>query len=276
MSSMISMSSQPEQERIIMAEPIVKYRNIHKSFGDLQVLKGIDLDIFPGEKVAVIGPSGSGKTTIARLLMTLEEPTDGTIEVDGEQLWHEMKRGKPVRAGERHLHRVRGKIGMVFQHFNLFPHMTILRNCMEAPVRVLGLSKHEARERSIEMLGKVGLADKVDAYPAQLSGGQKQRVAIARALVMRPKIMLFDEPTSALDPELVGEVLGVIRDIAKEGDMAMLLITHEMAFARDIADRVVFFDEGNIVEQGPPKLLFDNPQSERLQTFLSRFRGTEL
>jgi polar amino acid transport system ATP-binding protein len=257
------------------AEPIVKYRNIHKKFGDLHVLKGIDLDIHPGEKVAVIGPSGSGKTTIARLLMTLEEPTEGTIEVDGELLWHEQRGSGLVRASEKHLHRVRGNIGMVFQHFNLFPHMTILRNCMEAPVHVLGVSKEEARERSLAMLEKVGLADKVDAYPAQLSGGQKQRVAIARALVMRPKIMLFDEPTSALDPELVGEVLSVIAEIAEEGEMAMLLITHEMAFARDVADRIVFFDEGHIVEQGPPEKLFDTPESERLEAFLTRFRGSE-
>lgn len=255
--------------------PIVKYRNIHKKFGELHVLKGIDLDIYPGEKVAVIGPSGSGKTTIARLLMTLEEPTDGTIEVDGELLWHEVKKGRLVRAGEKHLHRVRGKIGMVFQHFNLFPHMTILRNCMEAPVHVLGLSKEEAKQRAVDMLEKVGLADKVEAYPAQLSGGQKQRVAIARALVMKPKIMLFDEPTSALDPELVGEVLNVIAEIAEEGDMAMLLITHEMAFAREVADRVVFFDDGKIVEQGPPEKMFADPENERLRSFLARFHGNE-
>lgn len=255
------------------ARPIVSYRNIHKSFGDLHVLRGVDLDIHPGEKVAVIGPSGSGKTTIARLLMTLEEPTEGMIEVDGELLWHEKRGGKLVRAGEKHLHRVRGKIGMVFQHFNLFPHMTIMRNCMEAPVHVLGLPKEEAKARALDMLGKVGLADKADAYPAQLSGGQKQRVAIARALVMKPGILLFDEPTSALDPELVGEVLGVIAEIAEEGETAMLLITHEMAFARDVADRVVFFDEGRIVEQGPPERIFDAPESERLQSFLTRFRG---
>ena len=257
------------------AEPIVKYRGVHKKFGDLHVLRGIDLDIYPGEKVAVIGPSGSGKTTIARLLMTLEEPTDGTIEVDGELLWHERRGGALVRASEKHLQRVRGNIGMVFQHFNLFPHMTILRNCTEAPIHVLGLPKAEAKARALEMLEKVGLLDKADAYPSQLSGGQKQRVAIARALVMRPKVMLFDEPTSALDPELVGEVLRVIAEIAAEGDMAMLLITHEMAFARDVADRVVFFDEGNIVEQGPPEQIFDRPESERLQTFLARFRGLE-
>lgn len=255
------------------SSPIVRYRQIGISFGDNEVLKGIDLDIAPGEKVAVIGPSGSGKTTLARILMTLEEPTSGTIEVDGEQLWHKEVNGKLVRADEKHLHRVRGKIGMVFQHFNLFPHMTILRNVTEAPMRVLGLSKADAVKQAKEMLEKVGLEDKADHYPSQLSGGQKQRVAIARALVMQPQVMLFDEVTSALDPELVGEVLKVIKDIAAEGRMAMLLITHEMDFARDVADRVVFTDGGNIVEQGPPSEILENPKSERLQSFLSRFRS---
>jgi len=257
--------------RKVAIKPIVTYRNISKSYGDLHVLKNIDLDIAPGEKVALIGPSGSGKTTLARLLMTLEEPTSGTIEVDGEMLWHQRVNDKLIKANEKHLHQVRGNIGMVFQHFNLFPHMTILRNVMEAPRNVLGLSKEEAKQRAVTMLEQVGLSGKIDAYPAQLSGGQKQRVAIARALVMRPKVMLFDEPTSALDPELVGEVLEVIKAIAAEGEMAMLLITHEMDFARDVADRVLFFDEGRIIEQGPPKKLFNNPESERLQTFLSRF-----
>ncbi len=253
------------------AEPIVRYSKISKSFGDITVLHEIDLDIQPGEKIAVIGPSGSGKTTLARLLMTLEEPTSGTIEVDGELLWHQESGGKLVRASEKHIHRVRGSIGMVFQHFNLFPHMTILKNVTVAPVNVLGISKKEAKEQAIEMLDKVGLADKLEMYPSQLSGGQKQRVAIARALVMRPKVMLFDEVTSALDPELVGEVLEVIKDIAKDGQMAMLLITHEMDFARDVADRVIFTDGGYIVEQGPPKQIFENPQSPRLQSFLTRF-----
>ncbi|MFM1650774.1 ectoine/hydroxyectoine ABC transporter ATP-binding protein EhuA [Brevibacillus sp. B_LB10_24] len=252
--------------------PLVRYQNISKSFGEQQILDGINLDIASGEKVAVIGPSGSGKTTLARLLMTLEEPTSGTIEVDGELLWHKRVNGKLVRANEKHLHRIRGNIGMVFQHFNLFPHMTILRNCTEAPVHVLGMPKEEARERAVEMLRKVGLEDKTEAYPSQLSGGQKQRVAIARALVMRPKVMVFDEPTSALDPELVGEVLAVIKEIAREGEMAMLLITHEMEFAREVADRVVFTDGGKIVEQGPPDQIFGNPQSPRLQSFLTRFR----
>lgn len=253
--------------------PIVRYRKVSKSFGDRPILKEINLDIAPGEKIAVIGPSGSGKTTLARLLMTLEEPTSGTIEVDGNQLWHKTVKGQLVRADEKHLHSIRGKIGMVFQHFNLFPHMSILRNVTEAPIHVLGLDKEEAVERAVSMLKKVGLADKLDQYPAQLSGGQKQRVAIARALVMRPKVMLFDEVTSALDPELVGEVLTVIREIAEEGEMAMLLITHEMEFARDVADRIIFTDGGRIVEQGTPEQIFYRPQSPRLKTFLSRFRA---
>lgn len=254
------------------ASPIVKYSNVRKSFGDLEVLKGIDLAIAPGEKVAVIGPSGSGKTTLGRMLMTLEEPTEGFIEVDGEQLWHMEVKGRLVRANEKHLHRMRSKIGMVFQHFNLFPHMNVLKNVTIAQRKVLGLSKEEAYDRAFTMLGKVGLGDKLDAYPSHLSGGQKQRVAIARALVMRPKIMVFDEVTSALDPELVGEVLSVIKEIAEEGEMAMMLITHEMDFAREVSDRVIFGAEGAIVEEGPPEQIFGNPQTERLQSFLSRFR----
>lgn len=264
-------TARPEEAPV--PSPIVRYRGVRKSYGELEVLKSIDLDIAPGEKVAVIGPSGSGKTTLARLLMTLEEPTGGTIEVDGELLWHKEVNGRLVRADEKHRHRVRGKIGMVFQHFNLFPHMTILRNVTEAPIHVLKVPPEQAREEAMRMLDKVGLADKADSYPSQLSGGQKQRVAIARALVMHPKVMLFDEVTSALDPELVGEVLKVIRDIAAEGEMAMLLITHEMDFARDVADRVLFTDGGRIVEEGPPDRLFENPRSPRLQSFLSRFRA---
>lgn len=253
-------------------EPIVKYRKIGKSYGSVDVLSEIDLDLMPGEKVAVIGPSGSGKTTLARMLMTLERPTAGTIEVDGELLWHEKRQGKLVPASEKHLHRVRSKIGMVFQHFNLFPHMTIMRNVTEAPIHVQGMGKAEAIRMGLDVLEKVGLADKKDEYPARLSGGQKQRVAIARAVMMKPRVMLFDEATSALDPELVGEVLAVIKDLAAAGDMAMMLITHEMDFARDIADRVIFTDGGSIVEQGTPDDLFERPQSPRLQSFLSRFR----
>jgi polar amino acid transport system ATP-binding protein len=250
---------------------IVQYINVSKSFGDVHVLKEIDLAIAPGEKVAVIGPSGSGKTTLARLLMTLESPSSGTIEVDGELLWHQIRVGKTIPADEKHLRKIRKNIGFVFQHFNLFPHMNILRNVSAGPIHVLGLPKEEAIHRSKEMLQKVGLIDKINAYPSQLSGGQKQRVAIARAVVMNPKVMLFDEVTSALDPELVGEVLTVIRELAAEKEMAMLLITHEMEFAREIADRIIFIDQGRIVEQGTPQQIFENPQSERLQAFLNRF-----
>ncbi len=256
-----------------MTEPIVQYRDVHKSFGEVEVLKGINLDIKPAEKVAIIGPSGSGKTTIIRMLMTLEEPTSGDIIVDGVNLWKMEKNGKMVRANEKHLREVRGDIGMVFQHFNLFPHMTILENCMTAPVHVKKEDKQEVKERSIQMLVRVGLGDKVDNYPSQLSGGQKQRVAMARALVMRPKIMLFDEVTSALDPELVGEVLEVIRDLAKHEDMAMVLVTHEMDFALDIADKVLFLDEGVIAEQGTASEVIEHSENERLQSFLSRFRS---
>lgn len=268
-----ALPSRSEGEPSTKTQPIVRYKGITKSFGELQVLKGIDLEIQTGEKVAVIGPSGSGKTTMGRMLMTLEEPTEGTIEVDGELLWHMQNKEKLVRADEKHLHRMRCNVGMVFQHFNLFPHMNVLRNVAEALRKVLGLSKEEAEERAVSMLGKVGLADKLKMYPANLSGGQKQRVAIARALVMRPKIMVFDEVTSALDPELVGEVLAVIREIAEEGEMAMLLITHEMDFAKEIADRVIFSADGRIVEQGTPEEIFDHPKSERLRSFLQRFRS---
>ncbi|WP_017754765.1 ectoine/hydroxyectoine ABC transporter ATP-binding protein EhuA [Calidifontibacillus oryziterrae] len=255
-----------------VTEPLVRYENITKKFGDTEVLKGVNLDIKPGEKVALIGPSGSGKTTIIRMLMTLEKPTSGLIKMGNGPLWHKKsKDGKLIPADEKHLRKMRSDIGMVFQHFNLFPHMTILRNVTEAPIHVLGLSKEEAHARAVDMLTKVGLGDKLDAYPEQLSGGQKQRVAIARAVVMHPKVMLFDEVTSALDPELVGEVLEVIRDLATETDMAMILVTHEMDFARDIADRVVFLHNGQIEEQGRPEEIFGNPKSERLKAFLSRF-----
>lgn len=258
------------------AETLVRYEDVSKSYGDVKVLKNLNLNINKGEKVALIGPSGSGKTTIIRMLMTLEKPTSGFIKIEDEYLWHMVnKKGRLVEADEKHLRKMRTNIGMVFQHFNLFPHMTILRNVMEAPVRVLGLTKEEAKERAIEMLSKVGLKDHLDKYPEQLSGGQKQRVAIARAVVMQPKVMLFDEVTSALDPELVGEVLEVIRELAIETDMAMILVTHEMDFAKEIADRVVFLHDGKIEEEGTPKEIFENPQSKRLQTFLSRFLRNE-
>lgn len=256
-----------------MTEPIVSFQDVHKSFGDIDVLKGINLDIKPAEKVALIGPSGSGKTTVIRMLMTLEEPTSGDIYVQDQNLWKMKKKDKWVRANEKHLRSVRGDIGMVFQHFNLFPHMTVLENCMSAPIHVQKVSKKEAKERSLEMLKKVGLGDRLDNFPSQLSGGQKQRVAMARALVMRPKVMLFDEVTSALDPELVGEVLEVIRNIAEEGEMAMILVTHEMDFALDVADRVIFLDDGVIAENGTPKDVIEHSQNERLQSFLHRFRS---
>lgn len=251
---------------------IVRYENIRKSFGDLEVLKGIDFEMAPGEKVALIGPSGSGKTTLGRMLMTLEKPTSGTIEVEGDLLWHKKVGGKLVPADMKHVRQVRSKIGMVFQQFNLFPHMNILRNVTEAPIHVLGMSRKEAEERAVQMLEKVGLGDKFEQYPSRLSGGQQQRVAIARALVMRPKVMVFDEVTSALDPELVGEVLAVIKEIALEGEMAMLLITHEMDFARDVADRILFMDDGKIAEEGTPTKIFGDPENPRTQAFLSRFR----
>jgi polar amino acid transport system ATP-binding protein len=250
-------------------EPIVRFEKLTKAFDELVVLNRLDLEVDPAEKVTIIGPSGSGKTTILRVLMTLEEPNEGYIFVDGEPLWHREVNGKLVKADQKYMRKVRGKIGMVFQHFNLFPHMTALRNVTEAPINVLGMSKVEALARAEQLLDKVGLSDKYDHYPAQLSGGQKQRVAIARALAMRPKVMLFDEVTSALDPELVGEVLGVIRELAEEGEMAMLLVTHEMGFAKEVSDRVIFFDKGKVVEQGLPKQIFDDPQNERTKTFLS-------
>lgn len=252
----------------VKQQPVIRFDKVTKAFGELVVLNELSLDVAPAEKVTIIGPSGSGKTTILRVLMTLEEPNSGVIYVDGEPLWHMEKNGQLVEASQKHLRRVRGNIGMVFQHFNLFPHMTAFRNVTEAPVHVAGISKEEAAARAEQLLEKVGLGDKHDHYPSQLSGGQKQRVAIARALAMRPKVMLFDEVTSALDPELVGEVLNVIRELADEGEMAMLLVTHEMGFAKEVSDRVIFFDKGRVVEQGPPKQVFEDPQNQRTKMFL--------
>ncbi|MGN6549889.1 MAG: ectoine/hydroxyectoine ABC transporter ATP-binding protein EhuA, partial [Pararhizobium sp.] len=227
-----------------MSEPIIKFEKVVKSFGNITVLNELDFEVAQGEKVTIIGPSGSGKSTVLRILMTLEPINAGVVYVGGEPLWHE-RRGEGLQpAGEKHLHKMREQLGMVFQQFNLFPHMTVRRNLTEAPVRVLGLSKKEARARAEELLAMVGLSDHADKYPHQLSGGQQQRVGIARALAMRPRIMLFDEPTSALDHELVGEVLNVIRRLAEEHDLTMLLVTHEMQFARQVSDRVCFFDKG--------------------------------
>lgn len=249
--------------------PIVRFSNVSKSYGKLKVLDQLNLDVAQNEIISIIGPSGSGKTTVLRMLMTLEEINDGVIYVDGKPLTHMEKGSKLVRANNAHLRQMRTNIGMVFQHFNLFPHMTAVENCMEAPVHVLGLSKIEARERSEELLGLVGLKDKMNEHPVRLSGGQQQRVAIARALAMRPKVMLFDEVTSALDPEVIGEVLNVIRTLASEHSLTMLMVTHQMGFAREISDRVCFFYEGNIAEEGPPDQLFEDPQNERTRQFLS-------
>ncbi|MGC1486385.1 MAG: ectoine/hydroxyectoine ABC transporter ATP-binding protein EhuA [Albidovulum sp.] len=253
-----------------MATPIITIEKVSKSFGALEVLKDLSFDVAPGEKLALIGPSGSGKTTILRILMTLETINGGMIRIEGEPLWHMPKDGGMVPADEAHLHKMRAKIGMVFQLFNLFPHKTVLENVALAPILTKGLSKPEANARAMELLDMVGMVDKADQKPAQLSGGQKQRVAIARALALQPKIMLFDEVTSALDPELVEEVLNVMRKLAQETDMTMLLVTHEMSFARDFADRVLFFDGGKIVESGPPDEIFSDPKEERTQAFLRK------
>ncbi|WP_421683005.1 ectoine/hydroxyectoine ABC transporter ATP-binding protein EhuA [Stutzerimonas urumqiensis] len=250
--------------------PMVAFRGVTKRYGELTVLDHLDLQVAEGEKVAIIGPSGSGKSTLLRVLMTLETIDDGVIEVDGQPLTHMPDaNGSLVPASARYQRGVRGKVGMVFQSFNLFPHMTVRQNVTEAPVRVLGLRKAEARQRAEELLAMVGLEDKLEHYPAQLSGGQQQRVAIARALAMRPKVMLFDEVTSALDPELCGEVLNVIRRLGDAHNLTMLMVTHQMGFAREFADRVCFFNEGQIHEQGTPDELFGNPQRERTQAFLS-------
>jgi polar amino acid transport system ATP-binding protein len=231
---------------------------VSKSFGAVRVLDRLDLQIRRGEKVVIIGRSGSGKTTLLRILVMLEQADSGIVEIDGEV----------VTGDVRHRRKIRRALGMVFQQFNLFPHMTVLANIIEAPVRVLGENSTDAKKRAMELLELVGLTDKANAYPRQLSGGQQQRVAIARALAMRPKIMLFDEITSSLDPELVGEVLQVIRKIAAESNMTMLVVTHEMGFGRQIADRVIFIEEGSIVESGPPSLIFERPSEERTRAFL--------
>jgi len=249
-------------------DPIIRMRNLQKTYGTHAVLAGVDLDVSPAETVSIIGPSGSGKSTLLRLLMTLERPDAGTLEIDGESPWTMTRDGKSVAADERHLRRVRGKVGMVFQHFNLFPHMSALANVTEAPVHVLGLSRSEANSRALEYLAMVGLEDKAGAYPAHLSGGQKQRVAIARALAMQPKVMLFDEITSALDPELVGGILELLRALAARRTMTMVVVTHHMVFAESCSDRVLFFDGGVIVEQGAPGQIFRAPGHERTRRFV--------
>ncbi|MBU0583213.1 MAG: ectoine/hydroxyectoine ABC transporter ATP-binding protein EhuA [Alphaproteobacteria bacterium] len=253
-----------------MVAPIIKIDAIAKSFGNFKVLDGLSMEVKPAEKLALIGPSGSGKTTILRILMTLERIDGGHIEIDGEQLYHMEKNGGLVPADERHLTRMRQKIGMVFQLFNLFPHKSVIDNVTLAPMLTKGTPRAEAEKRAMELLDMVGLAEKAKAMPAQLSGGQKQRVAIARALALSPKIMLFDEVTSALDPELVEEVMNVMKRLAAETDMTMLLVTHEMGFAHEFADRVLFFDGGKIVEEGKPDDIFSNPKQERTQSFLKK------
>jgi polar amino acid transport system ATP-binding protein len=249
-------------------EPLIRFDKVVKRFGDKTVLDELDFTVAPGERVTLIGPSGSGKTTILRLLMTLERVTDGVIWVGGEPFSHERKNGDLVPAGEKYLRRQRQRIGMVFQQFNLFPNMTVMENVIEAPVSVLGLSKDAARSRGQELLEKVGLGSSGDLHPTQLSGGMQQRVAIARALAMEPQILLLDEVTSALDPELVVDVLNVLRDIAETTDITMLIVTHEMHFARDVSHRVMMFDSGVIVEDGPPEKIFNDPDHERTRSFL--------
>ena len=237
---------------------MIDIENLRKSFGDVEVLKGIDLTIKEKEVVVIIGPSGSGKSTLLRCMNYLEEPTSGKVSVDGI-----------VLDGAANINKVREEVGMVFQRFNLFPHMTVLENIMLAPIKVRHITKAEAEDTARKLLARVGLADKADVYPSQLSGGQQQRVAIARALAMKPKVMLFDEPTSALDPEMVGEVLDVMRKLAEEG-MTMVIVTHEMGFAREVGDRLLFVDDGRIIEQGDPKEVFEHPQEERTRLFLSK------
>ena len=241
-----------------MAEPILTVEHLVKGYGENTVLDDVSFSVRPGEVVVVVGPSGCGKSTLLRCMNYLEEPTSGKVSVDGI-----------VLDGEANINKVREEVGMVFQRFNLFPHMTVLDNIMLAPIKVRHITKAEAEDTARKLLARVGLADKADAYPSQLSGGQQQRVAIARALAMKPKVMLFDEPTSALDPEMVGEVLDVMRKLAEEG-MTMVIVTHEMGFAREVGDRLLFVDDGRIIEQGDPKEVFEHPQEERTRLFLSK------
>ncbi|MBA5800077.1 MULTISPECIES: amino acid ABC transporter ATP-binding protein [Rhizobium] len=253
-----------------IAKPLVRARNVHKSFDQLEVLKGIDLDVMPGEVVVVLGPSGSGKSTFLRCINHLEAINRGFIEVDGEQIGYRLRKDRLEKLSSNGIASQRRKIGMVFQQFNLYPHMTVLQNIVEAPIGVHGESRKAATENALRLLERVGLSEKASSYPRQLSGGQQQRVAIARALAIKPKLMLFDEPTSALDPELVGEVLSTMRDLAKQG-LTMIVVTHEIGFAREAADRVVFMDGGNVVEVGKPEDVIGNPQHPRTQAFLARF-----
>jgi polar amino acid transport system ATP-binding protein len=272
------MVSQPETNDALLAprpardeRPMVRIEDVHKRFGALEVLKGVSLDVRPGEVVCIIGPSGSGKTTLLRCINFLETYDAGRIYVDDELVGYRERDGRLVPAREKEIARVRAETAMVFQQFNLFPHMTALHNVAFGPTRVRGVPRSEAERKARELLARVGLAEKADVYPAQLSGGQQQRVAIARALAMEPKVILFDEVTSALDPELVGEVLAVMEDLAASHGVTMVVVTHEMLFAREAADRVVFMDDGVIVEQGPPGDVLGAPRSDRLRSFLRRF-----
>jgi polar amino acid transport system ATP-binding protein len=251
------------------SDAMVRADNVHKSFGSLEVLKGVDLVVRPGEVCCVLGPSGSGKSTFLRCINHLEKVNAGRIFVDGDLMGYRERGGKLHELGEKDVAKQRREIGMVFQRFNLFPHMTVLQNVMEAPCRVKRESKAEVRDRAAGLLERVGLGAKMDNYPGQLSGGQQQRVAIARALAMRPKLMLFDEPTSALDPELVGEVLDVMKGLASDG-MTMIVVTHEIGFAREVGDNLIFMDGGVVVEQGAPREVITNPQHERTRAFLSK------
>jgi len=253
----------------IKHEPLVRFQEVTKRYGSLTVLDKLNLDIKANEMVSIIGPSGSGKTTVLRMLMTLEMIDEGVIYLEGKPLTHMESNGSLIPADEKHIRSIRSNIGMVFQQFNLFPHMTVIQNCVEAPINVLGLKPDEAQERAIDLLGMVGMLDKKDEHPSRLSGGQQQRVAIARALAMRPKVMLLDEVTSALDPEVIGEVLSVIRKLNSEHNLTMLMVTHQMGFAREVSDRVCFFYEGKIAEQGPPNQIFEAPKNERTKQFLS-------
>jgi len=254
------------------APPLVQVHNLHKHFGKLHVLKGIDLTLSKGETLVIVGPSGSGKSTLLRCINHLDVPSGGVIMVDDQQIGFDLVRGRLLPLSRTQIARQRRIIGMVFQHFNLYPHLTVLENVIEAPVYVHGQPRAEAQEYALALLERVGLSDKAHAWPAQLSGGQQQRVAIARALAIRPKIILFDEPTSALDPELVGEVLDTMRQLAQEG-LTMMIVTHEIGFARDVADRVAVMAEGQVIEIGTPAEVIDNPQHARTQEFFRRFRG---
>ncbi len=268
------------QEGVEISTPVptathgfIVVESVRKRFGELEVLKGIDLLVDEGEVLVVIGPSGSGKSTLLRCINFLEEYDEGRIYVDGELVGYKEEEGRLVRLPEKELAKLRAKVAIVFQGFNLFPHMTALENVKLGPLKVRRLSQEQATDRARRVLERVGLADKLDAYPNQLSGGQQQRVAIARALAMEAELILFDEVTSALDPELVGEVLAVMRELAEEHGVTMLIVSHEMQFAREAADRIAFMDEGKIVESGKPEQILDAPQTDRLRDFLRRFTG---